>query len=154
MSTLPPFSSVPGMAIPGRIQPGLAQYTSLTPYQYIGQAACFYLDYLDVTTGHTLSPVPGGYYTMTPVSGRQGLTVPPPGRPWNPGNAGAGGTFAPMAKHGHADAAASLARGRVHTAALHAAWASGTLRPGEPLSGNDHAQLGCCPPGQEEEAAG
>ena len=80
------------------------------PYQYIGQLACFYLDYLDTATGHTLAPVPGGYYTMIAVNSRAGLTVPPPGRPWNPGNAGAGGTFAalflkravpPEISHGH-----------------------------------------------------
>jgi len=93
------FSAVPGMAVPGMAEPGRDGTTPAPPagpYQYIGQQACSYLDYLDLSNGHTLSPVPGNYYTMAVVSGRPYLSVPPPGRPWNPGNAGAGGTFAPM----------------------------------------------------------
>ena len=155
-------------------------------YEYLGQEACTYLDYLDLTTGHVLSPVPGNYYNMAVASGRNPyLTVPPPGRPWNPGNPGAGGTFAPLVlsfraippeiSHGHypgaacghcdpeaprrpppprttpgpgaaaQDYAAAIARGRAHTSALHAAWARGILRPGEPLTADDHQRLGCCP---------
>ena len=103
-------SSVPGMMVPGMAQPGNDGQSTQGAYQYIGQLACFYLDYLDVATGRTLAPVPGNYYTMVVASGRAGLTVPPPGRPWNPGNAGAGGTFAalflkravpPEISHGH-----------------------------------------------------
>lgn len=98
MGALGYFSSVPGMAVPGMAQPGRAQQFSYPLYLYAGQVACFYLDYLDVVTSHVLSPAPGGYYTMAVASGRAaGLTVPPPGRPWIPGNAGAGGTFAPLA---------------------------------------------------------
>ena len=117
-------------------------------YLYIGQEACTYLDYLDLATGHTLSPVPGNYYAMAVASGRNAaLTVPPPGRPWNPGNPGAGGTFAPLEMRGAPleDYAAGMARGRAHTSALHAAWARGDLRPGGPLSEDDHQRLGCCP---------
>ena len=100
MSGIPDFSSVPGMAVPGNLQPGRdGQPSPLGAYQYLGQLACFYLDYLDVATGRTLAPVPGNYYTMVVASGRAAyLTVPPPGRPWNPGDAGAGGTFAPLAE--------------------------------------------------------
>ena len=96
MSTLPYFSSVPGMAVPGMAQPGRDQRFSYPLYLYEGQAACVYMDYLDVTAGHALAPVPGGYYTMAVASSRAGLTVPPPGRPWSSGNAGAGGAFAPL----------------------------------------------------------
>lgn len=121
------FSSVPGMTVPGMAQPGRDGLPSLNSYEYTGQEACTYLDYLDLSTGHTLSPVPGNYYSMASASGRNShLTVPPPGRPWNPGNAGAGGTFAPLilrrfivpleishghypgASCGHCDAAAPL----------------------------------------------
>jgi hypothetical protein len=180
------FSSVPGRAVPGNVQPGQPGLSAFGPlYQYTGQLACTYLDYLDLATGDTLSPVPGNFYAMAEASGRNAsLTVPPPGRPWNPGNAGAGGTFAPLAllrfvpadiSHGHYpgascahcdpeaprrpppprrtpgpdiaphDYAAELARGRNHNTALQAAWSRGVLRRGEPLSGDDHQRLGCCP---------
>lgn len=96
MSTLSFFSSVPGMLVPGMGQPGRDQLSGSGLYLYTGQGACFYLDYLDVATGHTLAPVPGNHYTMTPANSRAGLTVPPAGRPWFPGNPGGGGGFAPM----------------------------------------------------------
>ena len=91
------FSSVPGMAVPGMAVPGRDGQTSLNSYLYIGQQACFYLDYLDLATGRVLSPVPGNSYSIAVASGRASyLTVPPPGRPWSPGNPGAGGTFAEL----------------------------------------------------------
>jgi len=147
------FSAVPGMAVPGMAQPGRDQRFSYPLYLYEGQGACIYLDYLDLTAGHTLSPVPGGYYTMAVANSRAGLTVPPPGRPWAPGNPGAGGGFAPLVEFraGHEDAAAALARGRAHTAALHAAWARGDLKPGGPLPPDVHRKLRCCPDGGQED---
>ena len=131
-------------------------FSAGTLYEYIGQEACTYLDYLDTGTGRTLSPVPGNSYSMVVASGRNAaLTVPPPGRPWNPGNPGAGGTFAPLEMRGAPleDYAVSMARGRAHNAAVHAAYARGILRPGGPLSEADHQRLGCCPGAGREEAA-
>jgi hypothetical protein len=102
------FSDVPGMAVPGMVNPGRdGQFTSAGLYLYIGHAACFYLDYLDLATGRTLAPVPGNFYSMAVANTRHGLTVPPLARPWIPGNPGPGGGFAPLftrpaaVSHGH-----------------------------------------------------
>jgi len=80
-------SSVPGMAVPGMAVPGLDGLPGgAGPFQYIGHVPAFYLDYLDTFTGKTLSVVPGGSYSMTPVNSRAGLTVPPPDHSWSPPN--------------------------------------------------------------------
>lgn len=83
MSVIPYFSSVPGMAVPGMIQPALAEHPSAGTWLYGGQGVLDYLDYIDNSTGHTLVATPGGYYTMMAVNSRAGLTVPPPDGRWD-----------------------------------------------------------------------
>jgi hypothetical protein len=73
------------MAVPGLAVPGLDGLPGgAGPFQYLGHVPAYYLDYLDVLTGKTLSVVPGGFYSMIPVNSRAGLTVPPPDHSWNP----------------------------------------------------------------------
>ena len=76
-------SSVPGMAVPGTAVPGLDGTSGgAGPFRYLGHVQAYYLDYLDVLTQKTLSAVPGGFYSMTPVNSRAGLTIPPPDNCW------------------------------------------------------------------------
>jgi hypothetical protein len=75
-------SSVPGMAVPGLAVPGLDGTGTGTQFQYLGHVQAYYLDYLDTLTQKTLSAEPGGFYSMTPVNSRAGLTVPPPDNCW------------------------------------------------------------------------
>ena len=76
------YSSVPGMTVPGMAQPGNDGTGTTQPWLYIGHTPVSYLDYLDATTGHTLSPYPGNWYSMTVANSRAGLTVPPPDHCW------------------------------------------------------------------------
>lgn len=86
MTTIPAFTSVPGQLVPGMGQPALiANEPVITSFRYYGHMILYYLDYLDVATGHTLVALPGGSYLMTPVNSRQGLGLPPPDGRWNPG---------------------------------------------------------------------
>ena len=85
------FSSVPGMAVPGMAQPAKDGTGAQVSWQYLGHVPAFYLDYLDATTGHTLSVTPGNWYSMIVANSRAGLTIPPPDLCWlTPTN-----TFAP-----------------------------------------------------------
>lgn len=90
MGILGYFSATPGAAVPGMAQPGRAQQFPYPLYLYAGPWPLLYLDYLDTLTGHTLAVVPGGYYSMTAVNSRAGLTVPPSDGRWD---IGAGAQF-------------------------------------------------------------
>jgi hypothetical protein len=70
------------MAVPGLAQPGKDGTGTSQPWLYIGHAPVTYLDYLDASTGRTLSAYPGNWYSMVPANSRAGLTVPPPDSCW------------------------------------------------------------------------
>ena len=108
-------SSVPGLAVPGLAVPGLdGTGGGGGPFIYLGHVQAFYCDYLDVLTQKTLSAVPGGSYTMTPVNSRAGLSVPPPDDCWLTNS----NKFAPrIVLHQHF----TLAVARAHSAGMHAA---------------------------------
>jgi hypothetical protein len=76
------YAAVPGMAVPGMAVPGFDGAGAYPFYQYLGRVPGNYLDYLDLTTGHTLVAVPGCLYAMLAVEGRAGLSVPPPDHCW------------------------------------------------------------------------
>lgn len=76
------YSSVPGMAAPGLAQPGKDGTGTTQPWLYIGHLPVAYRDYLDATTGRTLSVYPGNWYSMVAVNSRAGLSVPPPDNCW------------------------------------------------------------------------
>ena len=76
------YSAVPGMAVPGMANPAKDGTGTTQPWLYIGHLSVTYLDYLDASTGRTLSVYPGNWYSMVAVNSRAGLTVPPPDNCW------------------------------------------------------------------------
>ncbi len=54
------------------------------PYPFLGITGRSYVQYLDDATGRMLITVPGGSYSMTPVSGAGNVPVPPGDGLWGP----------------------------------------------------------------------
>ena len=91
------------------------------PYQW--DVTLYYLDYLDLETGNTLTAVPGNSYDMLIVN-RVGLSIPPADGRWDP--PGEMGRYALLL------ARMQLLAGRAQNAALHAANASQPVQYPEP----------------------
>ena len=54
-------------------------------WPYYGHEVFYYSDYVDLDTEKMLRVTPGGSYRMRIISGRPGLTCPPPTGHWSPG---------------------------------------------------------------------
>jgi len=117
------YSSAPGMAVPGMACPGMIGTGSYPLWLYIGHVPALYFDYADTTTQEILSPFPGLWYTMAPVSSRAGLAVPPPDTRWLT----TANRFSLLVVTVHH--AAVLAAARAHSAALQASWAARPVPP-------------------------
>jgi hypothetical protein len=119
-------SSVPGAFRPGAAWPGYSKETT-TPgneYLFLGHYSVYYLDYVDLSTFEVLHAIPGNSYSMEVASGRvMVLAVPPADGRWQ-GGGGFLGDEVLIRRNVYAE---SLAAGRRHNAARHAAMARGIL---------------------------
>lgn len=83
---MPSLSAIPGLAQPGYARPGTPS-GQVTPgpsgWIFTEVFACFYLQYLDTATGHTLAAQPGGTYSMMPCDPTPSAVPPADGR-WVP----------------------------------------------------------------------
>lgn len=81
-------AAVPGVMLPGFALPGQVLTGSAPPsgYVYGGTEELTYIDYINVSAGHTLVATPGaGRYQIAPAGQGfdYGFTVPPPDGLWS-----------------------------------------------------------------------